>query len=359
LLEINGGFRDIPTSVAIPMISPRLLLRLNVMGKSNKKGPDKPKLGRQNSGMAGSAARESRLDPSESMTVEPLPINRYFQSPAVRIGGSVLLLGYLIVVLLGPLSNPVGSEFLTRPLARWVAPIHRSLFLGHGYRFFGPDPGPSHILVYRIVDREGELVERRFPDRDAIWPRLLYHRWFMLSETVYQELNFTLDQQSFDEAQLELARQVEALQRNGQHRLAGRIRREQERMEQDYRNARLRIEKLVAAIGQTLLVRHDGVGIEMFLQERTIPFPAAVLTGQKLTDPIYLSDLRKIGEFHLDDQGVIRSVDELFQNQQTPELNADEPVSSVPTPPTYDGFPLSRNSGRETHFFSNYQGGEE
>jgi hypothetical protein len=284
------------------------------MAKPNKQRTEKSRQDRQESGQVAAGSRA----PSVSEAFAAHPVNRFFQSSFVRFLCSFLLVGYLAVVWLGPLSNPVGSEFLTRPLARWVAPIHRSLFLGHGYRFFGPDPGPSHLLVYRIVNAEGDLVEYRFPDRDTIWPRLLYHRWFMLSETLYQELNFTIDQQSFEETQAELSRQIEALQFNRRHRLARRIQRERQRIETDYRNARTRIEKLLAAIGATLMERHQGTSIEMYLQERTIPFPAAVLTGTKLNDPVFLSDLRKIAEFRRDSAGVIRSVDDLWQEQAQP-----------------------------------------
>ena len=113
--------------------------------------------------------------------------NRDIAEPAVPMPGprvravlSVLLAAYLMVVLLGPLANPIGSSNLTIPMSRLVAPVHQALFLGHGYRFFGPDPGPSHILEYRIESADGEEINDKFPDRDQHWPRLLYHRWFML-----------------------------------------------------------------------------------------------------------------------------------------------------------------------------------
>lgn len=236
----------------------------------------------------------------------------FFGSVWVRTAVSIILIAYLFVVLLGPLSNPVGSEFLTRPLARVVAPLHRTLFLGHGYRFFGPDPGPSHLLVYRIVDQEGNLHEFKFPDRDQIWPRLLYHRWFMLSETVYQELSLTLDQQSFEDTDREFERQIEAFKLSGKQRLANLIQKEKERVALNHANSQMRIDGLIRSIGNTLLQRHDGVEIEMFIQERSIPFPAAVLTGQKLDDPIFLSELRKIGQYRLDDKGNLLSLDDLF-----------------------------------------------
>jgi hypothetical protein len=231
-----------------------------------------------------------------------------FDNGYVRLVVSLLLMGYMSTVLLGPLSNPVGSEFLTRPLARMVAPIHRSLFLGHGYRFFGPDPGPSHLVVYRVIGPGGNLIEKRFPDRDEIWPRLMYHRWFMLSETLFQEHNFTLDKQSFAENDKELSRQVEALRLKGKRFIANRMESERQQLAKQYHNARQRIDGLVAAIARNLLQRHAGTHIEMFLQERSIPFPAAVLTGQKISEPQFLSPLRKIGEFHLSENGQVESV---------------------------------------------------
>ncbi len=136
---------------------------------------------------------------------------------------SVALIGYLVVLLLGPLANPVGSEFLTRPLAEAVSPLHRLLFLGHGYRFFGPDPGPSHLVVYRITGSEGKQLEGRFPDRKKNWPRLLYHRWFMLSETVFQEHALTPDQTSFAETDAELEAQIKQLRLHGKFHLSDRL----------------------------------------------------------------------------------------------------------------------------------------
>ena len=95
--------------------------------------------------------------------------NRDIAEPAVPMPGprvravlSVLLAAYLMVVLLGPLANPIGSSNLTIPMSRLVAPVHQALFLGHGYRFFGPDPGPSHILEYRIESADGEEISATY-----------------------------------------------------------------------------------------------------------------------------------------------------------------------------------------------------
>ncbi len=232
-----------------------------------------------------------------------------FDSPVVRWIVSGVLVSYLLIVLLGPLSNPVGSEFLTRPMARFVAPVHRALFLGHGYRFFGPDPGPSHLVVYRITDHQGNQIERHFPDRTEIWPRLLYHRWFMLSETVYQEHASTPNEKSYLETAQEFDKQIQALRFNGRSALARRMTEESQRLERQYANSRKRIDGLVTGIAKQLLATHEGQQIELFVQERNIPFPVSVLTGEKLTDPKFLSPLIKIGEFRLTQDGNVESLE--------------------------------------------------
>ena len=248
-------------------------------------------------------SKSSLAPPEAGLSKADLRIPAGYPSSAWRWVISCLIGGYMLVVVLGPLSNPVGPEFLIRPLARAVSPIHRGLFLGHGYRFFGPDPGPSHIVVYRIIDRAGEGIEKRFPDRDEIWPRLLYHRWFMLSETVYQEISFLPDEESFQENDQELARQIEALNRRGKKGLAQRLTDERARLQVQYQDSRARVDQLIEAIAKQLLVRHQGESIELFLQERSIPFPVAVLTGQSIDDPDFLSPLRKLGDYRLDADG--------------------------------------------------------
>ncbi len=250
-------------------------------------------------------------------------------SRPARITLSIILIVYMLIVLLGPLSNPVGSEFLTRPLARLVSPVHRALFLGHGYRFFGPDPGPSHLMVYRIADDEGKVTEQHFPNRN-IQPRLMYHRWFMLSETVYQELNLTMDQASYEATDAELAQQIEMLRVHGKSAIAKRIEAERKRLSTHYQNARQRIDQLIAGIAKNLLKEHRGNHIELFMQERTIPFPAGVLTGQKINDPTFLSDMRKIGEFRLDDQGQVVSVLPVASMGELPAR--EEPSEREPAP---------------------------
>ncbi|MBL8827125.1 MAG: hypothetical protein JNM18_09070 [Planctomycetaceae bacterium] len=103
-------------------------------------------------------------------------------SGPVRLLVSLWLIYHLLAILTGPLNLPPsihGSAMLPA-----VLPYHRVLFLGHAYKFFAPDPGPSHLIECDIELADGSHVKPTFPDRHEQWPRLLYHRHFMLTEFV-------------------------------------------------------------------------------------------------------------------------------------------------------------------------------
>ena len=88
-------------------------------------------------------------------------------APWLKLCLSIVLVVYLAIVLLGPLSNPISSQHLSLPLAKTVRPAHEALFLGHGFRFFGPDPGPSHIVRYTITTANNQSITGKFPDRES------------------------------------------------------------------------------------------------------------------------------------------------------------------------------------------------
>lgn len=100
---------------------------------------------------------------------------------------SALLLLHLAAVFSSPFAFICSSSDSTSPAASAMAGVLRPyvdmMFLNHGYAFFAPNPGPSHLVRY-TVDFEGDQppVQRTFPDIRQHWPRLLYHRHFMLSE---------------------------------------------------------------------------------------------------------------------------------------------------------------------------------
>ncbi|MFT5300345.1 MAG: hypothetical protein ACI814_001120 [Mariniblastus sp.] len=214
---------------------------------------------------------------------------------------SVALLGFLAIVVLGPLSNPLGSAYFSIPLAKAVAPVHQALFLGHGYRFFGPDPGPSHRILFQGTREDGSTFQGHFPNRDENWPRLMYHRWFMLSETLFNEWALMPTKEQFTQVEAEYDRQIEILKTEGKPLLLQQLENERQLDQQFYADIRERVELLASTVARDLLEHNDGTSIELFTQERQIPFPAEVEDGQKLNDIRLLSVPQKIGE--LDSHG--------------------------------------------------------
>src|SRR5262245_40519274 len=112
------------------------------------------------------------------------PVNTATDPPADRLAThwraliSALILLHLTAVIAAPMAVGPSSE-LQQNLAAAVHPYLDACYLNHGYRFFCPEPGPGHLVRYRL---EGPEQTGKFPDRQTQWPRLFYHRHFMLSE---------------------------------------------------------------------------------------------------------------------------------------------------------------------------------
>ncbi|HEX7446977.1 MAG TPA: hypothetical protein VF306_05500 [Pirellulales bacterium] len=98
----------------------------------------------------------------------------------VRAVVSLLIVAHLLAVLAGPLSMP--PSVLGNTLGRLFRPYVEAAYLDHAYKFFGPDPGPSHHLRYEMEMPDGSLREGTVPDAGEHWPRLWYHRHFVLCE---------------------------------------------------------------------------------------------------------------------------------------------------------------------------------
>ena len=215
---------------------------------------------------------------------------------------SLALIFYLFLLFIGPLSNPVASEQLIRPIEKTVRPFERALFLGHGYRFFAPDPGPSHLVEYEITKNDGSLLKGRFPDRDdaqTAFPRLQYHRWFMLSETIWSEHSMTPADADFQAQQKQLDNLATENTIAGRRDIASRIRADKQEQARTYQLTRKRIDDLVRGVAKNLLLMHDGTNIRLYVREREIPFPIEVEQGAKLDNPRYLKPKLAplIGEF--------------------------------------------------------------
>jgi hypothetical protein len=105
----------------------------------------------------------------------------YALSRGLRVLLSAILLYHVLAVFVGawvaPDASPLGTE-----ASRFFRHYVFLADLNHGYRFFAPDPGPSHLFYYTLTMADGTTKSGHFPNRQEHWPRLLYHRYFMLSE---------------------------------------------------------------------------------------------------------------------------------------------------------------------------------
>lgn len=160
--------------------------------------------------------------------------------------------------------------------------------MGHGYRFFAPNPGDSHLVQYKVTKNDGTQIKGVFPDRENAWPRLLYHRWFMLSETIFAEHAQTPSPNEFNKLNSEKSERVKLLKENGRLKLASELERRRSREESEYNQTMERIKSLVRATGEFLLQRYDGDEIEISVVTRTIPFPVEVRQGADLDDEVFL-----------------------------------------------------------------------
>src|SRR6478752_178011 len=103
---------------------------------------------------------------------------------------SLLLAVHLTAVFMAPFAaacNVFGSSSpLADPIYKAMRPYITAMFLDHGYFFFAPNPGPNHLVDYKVEFADGRPpIEGRFPNLATERPRLLYHRHFMLSESLY------------------------------------------------------------------------------------------------------------------------------------------------------------------------------
>lgn len=105
-------------------------------------------------------------------------------SRPARVAASLAIMVYLAAVIAPPLAGPPPASELATAMIQPLRPLVGALSLGHGYRFFAPNPGPGHSLRWRVTRADGSVVRGNLPDAAADRPRLLYHRRFMVSEKV-------------------------------------------------------------------------------------------------------------------------------------------------------------------------------
>jgi hypothetical protein len=88
---------------------------------------------------------------------------------------------HFTAVVIAPASVDPSSTLLQERVWPLVRPYLQLVFLNHGYHYFAPEPGPSTLLSYTLEWDDGRTEQGMIPNR-GIHPRLLYHRYFMLTE---------------------------------------------------------------------------------------------------------------------------------------------------------------------------------
>lgn len=174
-------------------------------------------------------------------------------SAAARLLASLAILVYLAAVIVPPLAGPPPASELAGRLMQPLRPLVGLLYLGHGYRFFAPDPGPGHTIRWTMELADGSTRSGSIPDRDADWPRLLYHRRFMVAEKI--------------------AALVPPLDAPEGVRFAAR---------QDW-------QPLVKGVAGNLLAAHDGTQVRLEMVEHFLPGPDDVI--QQKSEPDLITPL--------------------------------------------------------------------
>ena len=103
---------------------------------------------------------------------------------AVRILLTLLIVwhftGVFLAALSVPISSPLVADIAQQPPMQWYLDV---LYMNQGHSFFAPDVGPGQLMRYELFDQSGQvLAQGELPDPDRNWPRLRYHRHFMLAD---------------------------------------------------------------------------------------------------------------------------------------------------------------------------------
>jgi hypothetical protein len=99
----------------------------------------------------------------------------------IKILASCLIAGHLVAIFSAPASVAPSSPLIQSVWSK-CSPYLYATNLNHGYHFFAPEPGASSLLEYSGKTSTGETKYGVLPDKQKMRPRLLYHRYFMLTE---------------------------------------------------------------------------------------------------------------------------------------------------------------------------------
>ena len=200
---------------------------------------------------------------------------------------------HLFSVLLSPLAFLVPS---LQPVNGWFRPWQQATYSGHGYQFFAPDPGPNHHVGYRVALADGQTIEGKFPDRDQHWPRLHYHRWFMLAEQLYLINSNILPADELETLLSDWQQQIEAARAEDNARAVRELTTQKQSLLSDQEQLRQQSMRLTGSLHAWLQAEYPTAeNIELWCAERLIPYPYQVLDQQRgLDDPMFLPESGRI-----------------------------------------------------------------
>lgn len=103
---------------------------------------------------------------------------------ALRLLISLLVVWHVSAVFLAPFSIPPSSMLAADVVqGSFMQYYLDAVYINHGYHFFAPEPSDGHLIRYQVLDSGNAIMkEGEFPNKQMNWPRLLYHRYFMLAD---------------------------------------------------------------------------------------------------------------------------------------------------------------------------------
>ena len=170
--------------------------------------------------------------------------------PVARAVASLGIVLYLAAVIVAPLAGPPPASALAAAVLQPLRPLVGGLYLGHGYRFFAPNPGPGHSIRWIVTMPDGSTRSGTIPDARTDRPRLLYHRRFMVSEKIAALV-------PAGDAPVEI----------------------RERARRDW-------QPLVRGVARNLLRVHGGSAVALELVEHYLPAPEEILSATTAADAV-------------------------------------------------------------------------
>jgi hypothetical protein len=103
--------------------------------------------------------------------------------PVWKAAVSLLLLFHIASMLISSYCSAPASPLAYKVFAV-CGPYAQAMYVHHGYRFFSPEPGASTLIEFQSLLHDGSTRSETIPNRGegGQWPRVFYHRHFMLTE---------------------------------------------------------------------------------------------------------------------------------------------------------------------------------